>query len=289
MSSEPPSAPRLPGRTPWWRSRTAIVTGVLLVAAALAVCFLRQGGGSGEVFLQAASADGQDPFTRSTAHSTGRYASVMDDAGAAAAAGASRSLPGATPGLYAGTRNAAGCDVEQQIGYFTENQGKGRAFAGAVGIDPDAIPAYLHGLTPVHLRADTRVTDHGYKDGSVTSFQSVLQTGTAVLVDDRGTPRVRCACGNPLGPPVAVQGTPRARGGAWDSYDPVKVVVVTPAESVLDAIVVHDPANGEWFERPVGSSGDNDSRATAPKGGLPPGRPHPAAPSPDRSSAGRSH
>ncbi|MEU7166573.1 DUF6777 domain-containing protein [Streptomyces morookaense] len=282
MSSEPPSATRLAGRAPWWRSRTAIVTGALLLAAALAVWFLRQGGGSGEVFLQAASADGKDPFTRSTARSAGGYASVMDDAGAAAVAGGSRSLPGATPGLYAGTRKAAGCDVEQQIDYFAGNQGKGRAFAAAAGIDPDALPAYLRGLTPVHLRADTRVTDHGYKDGSVTSFQSVLQTGTAVLVDDRGTPRVRCACGNPLGPPVAVQGTPRARGDTWDSYDPAKVVVVTPAESVLEAIVVHDPANGEWFERPVGSSGDNDSRATQPKGGLPPGPPA-------RHSASRSH
>ncbi|GHF01088.1 hypothetical protein GCM10018785_74850 [Streptomyces longispororuber] len=63
------------------------------------------------------------------------------------------------------------------------------------------MPAYLRGLTPVVPRADTRVTGHGCRDGRATGHQAVLQARTAVLVDDRGLPRVRCACGNPLLPP----------------------------------------------------------------------------------------
>ena len=60
-------------------------------------------------------------------------------------------------------------------------------------------PGYLRGLTSVVLRADTQVTNHGFRDARVTGFQSVLQAGTAVLVDNRGVPRVRCACGSPPG------------------------------------------------------------------------------------------
>ena len=30
----------------------------------------------------------------------------------------------------------------------------------------------------------------------------VLQAGTAVMVDDRGVPRAKCSCGNPLREPI---------------------------------------------------------------------------------------
>jgi DNA-binding MarR family transcriptional regulator len=87
----------------------------------------------------------------------------------------------------------------------------------------------LRGLTSVVLRADTQVTDHGFRDGRATSFQSVLQRGTAVLVDNLGVPRVRCKCGNPLTPPKAVTSTPTFKGQAWEGFDAAKVVVVVPA------------------------------------------------------------
>ncbi|GAP52775.1 serine/threonine protein kinase [Streptomyces azureus] len=61
------------------------------------------------------------------------------------------------------------------------------------------------------LRADTGVTNHGFRAGRAAVLQAVLQAGTAVLVDDRGVPRVRCACGNPLRPPVAMRGTPAVK------------------------------------------------------------------------------
>ncbi|MFD8993344.1 DUF6777 domain-containing protein [Streptomyces abikoensis] len=269
-----------PGGTPgegpgggarWWRSKKALVSlAALVVAAALAVFFLRQGsGGAGEVYLQAASANGRDPFTQSTAKDYGASASSHPVVPAGTGGnGGTRSVKGDTRGLYGGSRHNASCDVERQIGYLTQDQAKGRAFAGAAGIEQNGLAAYLRGLTPLQLRADTRVTNHGFKDGSVTSYQSVLQAGTAVLVDDRGMPRVRCACGNPLGPPVAAKGTPTAKGDSWPLYKASDVVAVTPADSVLEYFVVYDPDTGEWFERPVGTDGEDDRSTSAPKGGV---------------------
>ncbi|MFF4161517.1 DUF6777 domain-containing protein [Streptomyces sp. NPDC001678] len=259
------------GGARWWRSKKALVSlAAVVVAAALAVFFLRQNsGGSAEVYLQAATANGRDPFTQSTAKDYGASASSHPVVPVGTGGdGGTRSVKGDTRGLYGGSRHNASCDVERQIGYLTQDQARGRAFAGAAGIEQNGLAAYLRGLTPLQLRADTRVTNHGYQDGSVTSYQSVLQAGTAVLVDDRGMPRVRCACGNPLGPPVAAKGTPTAKGDSWPLYKASDVVAVTPADSVLEYFVVWDPDTGEWFERPVGTDGEDDRSTSAPKGGV---------------------
>ena len=66
------------------------------------------------------------------------------------------------------------------------------------GRSPWATSVHLSRLTPLVLRTDTVVTNHGYIDGAGDAFTSVLQAGTAVLVDDYGVPAVRCYCGNPL-------------------------------------------------------------------------------------------
>ncbi|MGK5546039.1 DUF6777 domain-containing protein, partial [Streptomyces sp. URMC 127] len=255
---------------PWWRSapRVALLAGVLVAAAALLVYFLRPEGG-GEVFLQAASAHGNDPFTPSTAKDTGTKETTA--APASPAEGGTRTYQGSTPGLYGGTQNAASCDVERQIRYLNDDQAKARAFAGAAGIQQGEIARYLRGLTPLQLRSDTRVTNHGYKDGAATAYQSVLQAGTAVLVDNRGMPRVRCACGNPLGPPVAAQGTPKTKGQAWGGYKSSNVVAVTEATTVIYVIVVYDPVTGRWFERPVGTDGGSDRPVPPPSGAMPSG------------------
>ncbi|MGW1075116.1 DUF6777 domain-containing protein [Streptomyces sp. NPDC002537] len=268
--------------------KVALLAGVLVAAAALAVFFLRSdNGGSGEVFLQAASADGTDPFTQSTAKEPAAQATASPSAPAGTGSSGTRSVEGSAPGLYGGTQDVASCDVERQIGYLTEDQTKARAFASAASIEPGYIPDYLRGLTPLQLRADTRVTNHGYRSGSATAFQSVLQAGTAVLVDNRGMPRVRCACGNPLSPPVAVKGTPEAKGKAWHAYRPGDVIVVVPARGPMDVMVVYDPQTGRWFQRPVGSRGDNDSPTSRPSAGTPSGPPSssepPSSPPPPKS------
>lgn len=37
------------------------------------------------------------------------------------------------------------------------------------------IPGYVSELTPMVLIVDTRVTNHGYRNGAPTTFQAVLQ------------------------------------------------------------------------------------------------------------------
>ncbi|KQX40801.1 hypothetical protein ASD97_35185 [Streptomyces sp. Root63] len=245
---------------------TAVVAAVVLV-----VVLTRPDGGSkagGEVFLQAAGDSGPDPFTESTARDSepepGTASPSVAPSASRTGTQATRGVDGAAPGLYGGTRKIASCDVEQQIKVLQASPDKNRAFASVQDIEPSAVPGYLRGLTPVTLRMDTRVTNHGYQDGEANAYQAVLQAGTAVLVDNRGVPRVRCACGNPLLPPVA-QEDPRQTGKAWPGYRASDVVVVEPAKKPVKEFVMVDPENGDWFERQAGDTGDDDKKTDPPK------------------------
>ncbi len=270
------------------------------ISAALAVAGCSGGGGKDsadggpELFMQPVAAQGPDPFTDSTAKNAATPSPVTRSPQSSPSGTSSptapgvRSLSGGTPGLYGGTLSVSSCDVNAQVRFLTSDQGKARAFAQASGIDRADIPGFLRGLTPVVLRADTRVTNHGYRDGAATGFQSVLQTGTAVLVDDRGLPRVRCACGNPLKPPVALKGTPRHQGEQWSGYRPAQVVVVTPAPKIIVNITLVNIVDNTWIER---KTGDGHGRAdhtvppptptpTTPSPTTPPTSPSPTSPSP---------
>ncbi len=105
-----------------------------------------------------------------------------------------------TSGLYGGTGENS-CDVEAMIEFLMNNPDRAAAWAGVQGIAVDEIPDYLRSLTAVVLLENTLVINHGYSEGEAVPFLAVLEAGTAVLVDDDGIPRVRCACGNPLTPP----------------------------------------------------------------------------------------
>ncbi|MGW3289637.1 DUF6777 domain-containing protein [Streptomyces sp. NPDC001002] len=266
------------------------VTGTIATACALSAALFVAGCGgdgakdtksSGEVFLQPAAAQGPDPFTESTATATvtptpatptsatsspatreprpARTAETASTAPPASAAGQRvRSLPGGTPGLYAGTARVSSCDVNRQIAHLTADPSRARAFAQSEGISQASVPAFLRGLAPVTLRADTRVTNHGYRAGRTTGYQSVLQAGTAVLVDNRGTPRVRCACGNPLRSPVAQHGGYATSGRPWSGYRPAQVVVVVPAPQVITNITIINVADNTWIERPIGHDVHHD-------------------------------
>ncbi|MEU0742967.1 DUF6777 domain-containing protein [Streptomyces sp. NPDC006134] len=305
-SSGPPPPPSPPGggdggaprpRRPWWRSApgVAVLAAVVVAAVVLAVVFARPGGDgpgnegggtgdrSGEVFLQAAGGTGPDPFTGSTAKDSSvppTSPTAPPPATTSAPAHVVRGVDGGTPGLYGGTRNASSCDVERQIDALGADPAKNRAFASVARVEPSRVPAYLRGLTPVQLRLDTRVTNHGYRDGKAVPYQAVLQAGTAVLVDDRGLPRVRCACGNPLTEPVPQQSPPRTTGDAWPSYRPSNVVVVRPAPRDIDVFVLYDPERDEWISRPRGDTGGKDRPAAPPaeRPSPPPGDSTPASP-----------
>ncbi|MFD4547786.1 DUF6777 domain-containing protein [Streptomyces sp. NPDC058466] len=265
----------------------------LLTACALSVALLvagcggvqqkgraASGGSGGELFLQPVADPGPDPFTDSTAIAprVTRTPQSMSTGGISDAEGV-RSLSGATPGLYGGTRNAGSCDVERQTRFLTEDPRKARAFAQASGISQASVPDFLRGLTSVVLRADTRVTDHGFHDRQATSFQSVLQVGTAVLVDNRGVPRLRCASGNPLDRPTAIEGTPGTQGRPWSGYRPTQVVEVSPAPTVITNITIINVADNSWIERRIGDDGHHDHVVRPPGDGTRTPRPDLSSPS----------
>jgi hypothetical protein len=217
-----------------------------------------------EILLQPATGAGPDPYTATTV----RELSVPAPGAALPGSGAAkaerglvvRTLSGATPGLYGGTRSAGSCDVERQLSLLGADPVKAAAFARGAGIGRPALAGFLRSLTPVVLRADTRVTSHGFRGGAARARQAVLQAGTAVLVDRHGEPRVRCACGNPLKAPVAVKGGVLRTGRSWAGFQPDRIVVVRPAAQVLNSLVIVDVAQNIWIDRDAGSDGEHDRR-----------------------------
>lgn len=288
---------------PWWKSvpRVAALTAALVAAVVLGVFFTHPGGGGstarGEVFLEAANSTGQDPFTESTATegttptAPGKTTTTPGKTTTSPGKGTTppgrgttspgqttpaappptgpsevRGVQGGAPGLYSGVRKTASCDVERQIRALQADPSKNRAFASSIGVQPAGVSAYLRSLTSVQLRADTRVTNHGYRDGNATSYQAVLQSGTAVLIDGHGVPRLRCACGNPLKEPVAQHTAPRLVGQRWSSYQPANVVLVQPAPVIVNVFVIYDSHHHEWLHRHRGDdTGRHDQRGKPPK------------------------
>ncbi|MFG2796320.1 DUF6777 domain-containing protein [Streptomyces pseudovenezuelae] len=254
------------------RTPTTTLATACALAAALLVAGCGGAGGEngvearGELFLQPAEAAGPSPFTRSAASTAPPLTRVprRDPA-------APRTVSGGTPGLYGGTERVGSCDVARQIDDLTTDPSRTRAFARVAGVAPVSVPDYLRGLAPVVLRADTRVTDHGYRDGRASGFQSVLQAGTAVLVDNRGVPRVRCACGNPLTPPVAMRDGAVLSGQPWSGFRPTEVIVVAPSEQLVTDITIIDLVHHSWIERRI----DHDCRHDH---AVPPPEPQPLTP-----------
>lgn len=98
---------------------------------------------------------------------------------------------GDTPGLYGGSKQPTICDVVRLEEFLTDpaNERKAQAWAAALSISAAEIPGYLGRLTPVLLRHDTLVKNHDYKKSKAVPFNALLQTGIAILVDERGLPQ----------------------------------------------------------------------------------------------------
>jgi hypothetical protein len=147
------------------------------------------------------------------------------------------SVTGSTPGLFGGTQDNGSCDQDQMSQFLQSHPEKAAAWSEAEGIEQSDIPAYVHELTPVLLRADASITNHGYRDGRLTAYSAVLEAGTAVLVDGYGTPRVKCYCGNPLSAPPQHRPT-HFVGQPWRHFAPVTVIVIRPASVVVENLTV---------------------------------------------------
>ncbi len=244
------------------RVRIAVGAVVALAVVGTVVAVLATRGGAESVTLEPVAADGPDPFTTSVASRevpppsdqvTVDAARLLADQERDDATG-TRAVGGTEPGLYGGTGDAATCDVAALAAFLAGDEAKAAAWAAVLGIDVDEIPTELARLTPVVLTTDTLVTNHGFAVGRATPRQAVLQAGTAVLVDEEGVPRVRCACGNPLAEPASADlAAASTTGERWDGYDGDTVATIRAAEPV-EALTLVDLTSGERYEQPVGSA-----------------------------------
>jgi hypothetical protein len=265
----------IPQGKPWWR-RPGVVGllagGVALITAltlVVVLVVLPDGSQQAEeqVFLTPLDDPGADPFTdasMATPLDPTMTTPGPDPAGAPPGdPNATRTVYGDTDGLFGGTRNESTCDGQGLINYLQQQPAKAAAWASVQKISVDQIPGYIQQLTPVRLRADTRVLDHGFVNGQAYSRQAVLQALTAVMVDKYGMPRVRCMSGSPLldipevqqiqqqqaqpgqqAQPVrrAVARRPVFIGTQWRGFNPrVIVVILRPLRNrIIDFIILLD-------------------------------------------------
>lgn len=249
-----------------WLVPAAIVAAVAIVSGA--VTFVLVGdpepAAAVGVLPEPVGTAGPDPFTTSV---TVREAATLPDTVTAVATRTRDRAPttdahttsiavltGTTPGLYGGTRDDTACDVEAMTRFLEANPDKATAWAATQDITVEDLTDYLTGLTPVVLTADTWVTNHGYADGTATPRQSILQAGTAVLVDDQGTPRARCSCGNPLRAPDTTTADPAdTTTTPWDGYDPDRIVTIDPGPTT-DTLTLTDLTTGDPYDQPTGTT-----------------------------------
>jgi hypothetical protein len=243
-------------RSAWWVGGLA----ALFVVTAVAGLVVARGGDSGPatpVTFEPADEPGPDLFT-----ATVQVGSAVELTGAARAAterarprlpldagSGTRLAEGSMPGLYGGSGDARVCDPSRLVAYLEADPAKAAAWASVFGLRPERVRGFVASLAPVVLTADTLVTNHGYRDGHVTTLQSVLEAGTAVMIDPAGVPRVKCNCGNPLTEPSPVDVAHVGRA-PWPGYDPSEVVVVRPGR-VSGSHTLVDVTSGDAFEQPA--------------------------------------
>lgn len=108
----------------------------------------------------------------------------------------------------------------------------------------------LRNLTPLLLGQDTAVTEYAHESGEVVAYQAILQAGTAVLVDHRGQPRVRCNNGNPLREAqLGGEAKVTIEGTRWAGFDQQRVMsirtTVAPITQLAGVVILGaDGSNG---------------------------------------------
>jgi hypothetical protein len=172
------------------RGRAPLVIGLILalLAAGVAYATLRPDAAKAEeVFYQDPLDEGPDPITAPVDVPGKDVGLTYGTAG--------------KPQPFGGSGDNTVCKPLAMIAFLKANPARARAWADVVGIEVQAIETFIKTLTPRVLTRDTRVTNHGYKNGKAYPLQSILAAGTAVLVDKDGKLVARCRCGNPLKEP----------------------------------------------------------------------------------------
>lgn len=180
-------------------------------------------------------------------------------------------------GLYGGSHDRPLCDRARLADDLSGDPAKAAAWLGI--LEAEDVRTAVDALTPVLLRADTRVTKYGYDDGRAAPAQSVLEAGTIVLIDDLGVPRVRCARGNPLD--SAGDADPDPLAVPWPGYQADRVLEVRPALSPMTEVSVVDLTTGTLTMVAVGAAPQPPATPpTPPPAAPPPSPPRQAAPDP---------
>ena len=159
---------------------------------------------------------------------------------------------GDRPGLYADTRANPSCDLGRLGALLLQNPREATVWASTLGIQSSQIRSYLATLTPVVLRSDTRVTNHGYVNGAVTTIQSVLQAGTAVAVDRHGEPVAKCYCGNPL-TAALLSAKSSYTGPEWSGFSQQRMAVIQRSKNFIHTFILYDPSANQMFRRRAGT------------------------------------
>ncbi len=231
----------------------ALIATVVVLGAGAAACG-PNGSDAAAVRLEPAGAVGTNPFSPPVGTDQMGVAPPPKSGGAFAAD---------TVGLFGGTEKLSSCDPHKLVAFLGAHPDKAAAWAGVLGIHPADIPTFVGGLTSVVLRSDTLVTNHGFANGHATTVPSVLQAGTAVLVDKHGAPVTRCFCGNPL-----TGSTKPSRitfvGPRWPAFSAVAVTVIQPVTVVINNFVLVSPQTGASFQRPAGTQGGQDRHLATP-------------------------
>src|SRR3954466_8521693 len=249
------------------------ITAALLIAVSAAVGACGGGGGSSattasgvkgasEITAEPVSSAGSNPFTAPA----GKDMAGLKPPPKATSTTGPATYRGSLPGLYGGTRDYATCDAGKLITFLEQNPDKATAWADTLNIRVTRIRTYVHHLTPVLLRTDTRVTNHGYVNGRANPLQSVLQAGTAVFVNRYGEPVVKCYCGNPLTPPILYR-EPVYIGPRWNGFSTTHITIIKQSITIIDTFTLYDPDTGTTFKRKAGPCCSGD---TATNQNLPP-------------------
>jgi hypothetical protein len=273
----PPGPPRTgppPGGPPPRKKSPVALAGLIafaLVAAVIGAALALGGGDKAdgpakEVFLQPISSIGIDPFkdvapeTKDTDSPDGRkfgeilanlkLPDVIFPKGGGGGSNKVPAIQGSAPGLYGGTNLLSVCDAKKLVQFLQENADKAKAWADALDIDVEDIADYVEGLTDVVLKADLRVINHGFRNGVANAIDSILQAGTAVLVDKFGTPVVRCKCGNPLKPARPLASDVKVTGEAWPNFTLENTVTITPGPEVKEFVLTDVVTDAPVFRIP---------------------------------------
>jgi hypothetical protein len=231
----------------------------VVVVLVVALTSSNDSASAASVRTEPVSSAGTDPFAPAPV-GTDQHIPPVQPAGTV-------TVEGGHVGLYGGTLNHTTCDKRQLVIFLQQNPQKAAAWASVVGITVTQIPTYVDGLTPVLLRSDTLVTNHGYANGQATVIPAVLEAGTAVLVDDKGFPVTKCYCGNPLSPPIYYRPgyKPKYYGPRWQGFSGTSITIIQNNTTIIDTFTLVDPTTKQPFQRPRGGDGTTDTSTTSPQ------------------------